>query len=35
VHFVRLQYDFETTMEKIMAIEQLDNFHAERLRDGR
>ena len=35
VHFVRLQYDFETTAKKIMAIEQLDNFHAERLRDGR
>jgi len=35
VHFVRLEYDFETTAKKIMAIEQLDNFHAERLRDGR
>jgi len=35
VHFVRLEYDFETTVRKIMAIEQLDNFHAERLRDGR
>jgi predicted phosphodiesterase len=35
VHFVRLEYDFETTMKKIIAIEQLDNFHAERLRDGR
>ena len=35
VHFVRLEYDFETTAEKILAIEQLDNFHAERLRDGR
>ena len=35
VHFVRLEYDFETTMKKITAIEQLDNFHAERLRDGR
>ncbi len=35
VHFVRLQYDFETTMKKIIAIEQLDNFHAERLQDGR
>ncbi len=35
VHFVRLQYDFETTAKKIIAIEQLDNFHAERLRDGR
>jgi predicted phosphodiesterase len=35
VHFVRLEYDFETTMKKIRAIEELDNFHAERLRDGR
>jgi predicted phosphodiesterase len=35
VHFVRLEYDFETTAKKILAIEQLDNFHAERLRDGR
>jgi diadenosine tetraphosphatase ApaH/serine/threonine PP2A family protein phosphatase len=35
VHFVRLEYDFETTVEKILAIERLDNFHAERLRDGR
>jgi len=35
VHFVRLEYDFETTAKKIMEIEQLDNFHAERLRDGR
>ncbi len=35
VHFVRLEYDFEATMQKITAIEQLDNFHAERLRDGR
>jgi predicted phosphodiesterase len=35
VHFVRVAYDFETTMNKIFAIEQLDNFHAERLRDGR
>jgi predicted phosphodiesterase len=35
VHFVRLEYDFETTAKKIMSIEQLDNFHAERLRDGR
>jgi predicted phosphodiesterase len=34
-HFVRLEYDFETTAKKILAIEQLDNFHAERLRDGR
>jgi len=32
---VRLQYDFETTMKKIKAIDQLDNFHAERLLDGR
>jgi diadenosine tetraphosphatase ApaH/serine/threonine PP2A family protein phosphatase len=35
VHFVRLEYDFETTMKKIHAIDRLDNFHAERLRDGR
>ena len=35
VHFVRLEYDFETTMEKIKAIEQLDNFHAERLQEGK
>jgi len=35
VHFVRLEYDFEATADKILAIERLDNFHAERLRDGR
>jgi len=35
VNFVRLVYDFETTVEKIKAIDRLDNFHAERLRDGR
>jgi predicted phosphodiesterase len=35
VNFVRVSYDFETTMKKIKAIDRLDNFHAERLRDGR
>ena len=30
VHFVRLEYDYKTTMEKIMAADRLDNFHAER-----
>jgi predicted phosphodiesterase len=35
VNFVRLQYDYETTMKKIFAIEQLDRFHADRLREGR
>jgi predicted phosphodiesterase len=35
VHFVRLEYDYKTTMKKILAIEQLDNFHAERLQSGR
>jgi predicted phosphodiesterase len=35
LHFVRVEYDFKTTMEKIRAIDQLDNFHAERLQDGR
>lgn len=35
VNFVRLKYDFETTAKKIIAIDDLDNFQAERLRDGR
>ncbi len=35
VHFVRVEYDFESTIKKIAAIERLDNFHGERLRDGR
>jgi len=35
VHFVRLEYDYKTTMEKIMAEDRLDNFHAERLAEGR
>jgi predicted phosphodiesterase len=35
VHFVRLEYDYKTTMKKILAIDRLDNFHAERLQNGR
>jgi len=35
VHFVRLEYDFETTVKKIRAIEELDNFQADRLQEGR
>jgi len=35
VHFVRLEYDFETTMKKIRKIDELDSFHADRLLDGR
>ena len=35
VNFVRLEYDFEATANKIRAIDQLDNFNGERLRDGR
>jgi predicted phosphodiesterase len=35
VYFVRLAYDYETTMKKIFAIDRLDRFHGERLRDGR
>ena len=35
VHFVRPEYDFEATAKKIMATGQLDDFQAERLRDGR
>ncbi len=35
VHFVRLEYDIDTTAEKIRAIEELDNFNADRLFEGR
>lgn len=35
IHFVRVEYDIETTVEKIKAIGQLDDFHAERLKEGR
>ena len=35
VHFVRLEYDYKATMKKIFAIDQLDNFHADRLQNGR
>ena len=35
VHFARLEYDFKSTMKKIKAIDELDNFHAERLESGR
>ncbi|MHC4344064.1 MAG: metallophosphoesterase family protein, partial [Planctomycetota bacterium] len=35
INFVRMEYDIAATMKKIMAIEQLDDFQAERLREGR
>ncbi|MBN2181427.1 MAG: metallophosphoesterase [Sedimentisphaerales bacterium] len=35
VEFVRLDYDYQTTMKKIRAISQLDDFHADRLQNGR
>jgi predicted phosphodiesterase len=35
VNFVRLEYDYEATIKKILAIDRLDDFHAERLREGR
>jgi predicted phosphodiesterase len=35
VHFVRLEYEIEATAKKIFEIESLDNFHAERLYEGR
>ncbi len=35
VHFVRLEYDYKSTMKKILAIDRLDDFHAERLKEGR
>jgi len=35
VKFRRVEYDFETTVQKIYAIPELDNFLGDRLRDGR
>ena len=35
VHFRRVEYPVERTIEKIYAIPQLDNFLGDRLRDGR
>jgi predicted phosphodiesterase len=35
VHFVRLEYDYETTAKKIYETERLDNFEGDRLFDGR
>jgi predicted phosphodiesterase len=35
VHFVRVEYDFKTTAEKIRATLQLDPFNADRLAEGR
>jgi predicted phosphodiesterase len=35
VHFVRLEYDVDTTVDKIISIDRLDNFHADRLLEGR
>jgi len=35
VNFVRLEYDYETTMRKIRQIDQLDEFHADRLKEGK
>jgi len=35
VNFVRLEYDIDAVTEKIIAVGKLDNFHAERLFEGR
>ena len=35
VEFVRVEYDWESTAEKILANPNLDNFEGERLKDGR
>ncbi len=35
VNFVRLEYDYETTANKIRNVDQLDNFNAERLYEGK
>ncbi|MEE3366937.1 MAG: metallophosphoesterase, partial [Planctomycetota bacterium] len=35
VEFQRVEYNIESTAEKIYAIPDLDNFLGDRLRDGR
>jgi diadenosine tetraphosphatase ApaH/serine/threonine PP2A family protein phosphatase len=35
IYFRRIEYDVQTTIRKIKEIPELDNFLAERLRDGR
>jgi diadenosine tetraphosphatase ApaH/serine/threonine PP2A family protein phosphatase len=35
VSFHRVEYDLEKTISKIHAIEELDNFLGDRLRDGK
>lgn len=35
VEFVRVEYDIDTTVKKVYAIPDLDNFLGDRLRDGR
>ena len=35
VHFVRVEYDIEAVAKKIYEIDMLDNFEADRLREGR
>ena len=35
VHFVRLEYDYKATAKKIKAIDELDDFQAKRLAEGR
>ncbi|MCK5472499.1 MAG: metallophosphoesterase, partial [Planctomycetes bacterium] len=35
VHFVRLEYDYKVTARKIKAIDELDDFQAKRLTEGK
>jgi hypothetical protein len=35
IEYRRVEYDIDTTVNKIFAIEELDNFLGERLREGR
>ena len=35
VHFVRLQYDYETTARKVYEVDELDNFEGDRLAEGK
>ena len=35
IHFKRVEYDFNKTAQKIYAIQDLDNFLGDRLKEGR
>ena len=35
IRYRRVEYDIETTIKKVYAVPELDNFLGDRLRDGR